>query len=179
MVKKRIVILCGVLSLIALVFVACIPAFLDAQLVEAECEYSSGIDEIMIEKDTYFNGQFNIKYRFYHRPENETEILFVQWYTGEVYYDEESTPPLTQYTVEYAKIEDWISEQDNFYGPKNLQPKGFSCFVNVNDAKYFKICSEYMCYYQNFVLIVLPLYGTFMTILILLGLIGICYTYEN
>jgi len=170
----NIILVCGTLFVIALTLVACIPLYWNTQLIEAECDYSSSIEEIMINQDTYFNGKFEISYRFYHRPENETAILFIRWYTGEVYYDTDSKPVFTQYSINYIEIENWINKQDHFY-----TRQGFKCFVNPENTQYFKICDDYdECYYQNFIWIILPMYITFMVLLVVL-LCGFCITFTH
>ena len=86
MVKSgNIVLICGTLLIIGVILVACIPLYWNTQLIEAERDYSSSMEEITINQDTYFNGKFEISYRFYHRPENESAILFIRWYTREIF----------------------------------------------------------------------------------------------
>ena len=154
--------LLSVLFVIILIL-ACIPAFFDIGLYEVLCEYSSGIDERENDNVKKFNGWYQITYRFYYEINNKTNFLFRVWSSGDIDYTQDDTPPpLSQYTIDFPSIRDWVANNNN-------EHNFLKCFVNPDNTSLFKISTRSTDYYQNFIPIILPLYIPF----IALCLIGI------
>lgn len=148
---------------IIILILACIPAFLDIGLHEVFCEYSSNIDEREADGTEHFNGWYQITFQFYHLI-NETNLLFRAWSSGEITYIQDEEPPFSQYSIDFHNIQKWVSYYDRIHD-------SIKCFVNLDNTKVFKVVGSYdRFYYQNFLLIILPLYAPLM-FLILMGLL--------
>ena len=150
--------ICMVIILIIWGFVALIPVFMSANLIQVSCGYNSEFDEIHIDGKIYYNAYYGFRYQFHHMPQNESSILFHEWNSGEVFYENDleenvQRPSLTRYSIDKILVQNWLEEKNDFH------QNDIQCFVDPNDINRFKVCianstssrSYDKCYFQSLI----------------------------